>query len=257
MPTSNTSPLDATDIGARVRDLRETRRWSQVELAAKLSVSQPRLSKVERGAASLTAEEFLHVLALFNVGLSDFVPASEGSEPRADVQNALLRHGATHLAEASVAQPSDISPLDLLVTVLELPESPRHVAALAPVLVRSTERIALSEAAARLRASGRERRLGWFVDSLHEATLGVVGRTPADQRQLRRARVALDLFRLTQNIVPPSEAAPLDVLDSTIRSVSGAESLYRKASGPARPWRIATALDTRDFQKALAAADVC
>lgn len=39
-------------VGKRVRELRHARRWTQVELARQLDVSQGRLSEIEAGKGS-------------------------------------------------------------------------------------------------------------------------------------------------------------------------------------------------------------
>ena len=46
-------------IAAKVRELRRARRWTQAELAGHLQLSQNRLSDIERGDGSFTAEQFL------------------------------------------------------------------------------------------------------------------------------------------------------------------------------------------------------
>src|SRR5271154_2106763 len=84
-------------IAKSVRDLRKERRWTQAELAKRLDLSQARLSEVESGDGSFTAEQFLLLLKLFNVGTSRFAPnagASSGHDREAQIQNALVRLGA-------------------------------------------------------------------------------------------------------------------------------------------------------------------
>jgi transcriptional regulator with XRE-family HTH domain len=54
-------------IARKVRELRKQRRWTQAELARRLGLSQSRLSEIERGAGSFSAEQFLTILSLFNV----------------------------------------------------------------------------------------------------------------------------------------------------------------------------------------------
>ena len=57
---------------AKVRELRTERRWTQAVLAEKLGLSPARLSEIERGGGSFTAEQFLEVLRLFNVNVDAF-----------------------------------------------------------------------------------------------------------------------------------------------------------------------------------------
>jgi transcriptional regulator with XRE-family HTH domain len=74
-------------IGAKVRALRTARRLTQAQLARELKVAQGRLSDLELGKASLTAEQFLHILRIFNVPASEFMPSAGGVEQ--ELQNAL------------------------------------------------------------------------------------------------------------------------------------------------------------------------
>ena len=60
---------DRLAIASKVRDLRKARRWTQAELSKRLHLSQNRLSEIERGAGSFTAEQLLVILKLFNVPL--------------------------------------------------------------------------------------------------------------------------------------------------------------------------------------------
>ena len=87
-------------VGDTVRELRRDRRWTQAELAGQLGLSQGRLSEIEGGKGSLTAEQFLLLLGLFNVGASRFWTAP--ADPEADLQNALARLGARCRAASSV-----------------------------------------------------------------------------------------------------------------------------------------------------------
>jgi transcriptional regulator with XRE-family HTH domain len=45
-------------IARNVRELRKERRWTQAELAKRLDLSQARLSEIEGGDGSFTAEQF-------------------------------------------------------------------------------------------------------------------------------------------------------------------------------------------------------
>ena len=76
-----TSALETTRlaIAKKVRLLRRERRLSQAELAKKLGLSQSRLSELENGAGSFTAEQLVMLLQLFNVTLADFAPRRRGS----------------------------------------------------------------------------------------------------------------------------------------------------------------------------------
>src|SRR5580658_327261 len=91
-----------SEIARTVRELRKERRWTQAELAKRLDLSQARLSEIEGGDGSFTAEQFLLLLRLFNVGTNRFAPSggsSAGHDHEAQIQNALARLGALHLKE--------------------------------------------------------------------------------------------------------------------------------------------------------------
>jgi len=93
-----------TEIGSKVRALRTQRLWTQAELAKRLGLSQARLSEIERGLGSFSAEHLLELLRLFNVDVSHF--ESSPPDPTSQLQNALARLGARHLVESENVLPS-------------------------------------------------------------------------------------------------------------------------------------------------------
>lgn len=88
-----------------VRELRTQRRWNQSELASRLGLSQNRLSEIERGGGSFSAEQLVVLLQLFNVGISEFV--GEDWSPDSQPQNTLARLGASHMRESANVVSSD------------------------------------------------------------------------------------------------------------------------------------------------------
>jgi XRE family transcriptional regulator, fatty acid utilization regulator len=62
-------------ISRKVRELRTGRRRTQAELAKRLGLSQARLSEIERGQGSFSAEQLLEIFQLFNVDPSFFAGA--------------------------------------------------------------------------------------------------------------------------------------------------------------------------------------
>lgn len=240
-------------IGQRLRSLRKQRRWSQAALAERLGLSQPKLSQVERGNASLTAEQLLSVLQLFNVGVDYFSTLS--SEGGAVLQNALARYGASHLAEVSTGALEVTSdPNDVVFEVLVAAESPRHLAALAPVLIWSADRLSLPEVASRLLRVGRAHRLGWLLDSTLEAMTHARPTTLQERRRVQRAKLLIESFVETGGLTAPNKATALDLLDRDVRTAKTAKELWEHASQPARRWRIATRLQPDDFLHALRSA---
>jgi len=237
-----------------VRDLRKSRRLSQDELALQLGLSQPQLSLIERGQASLTAENFLRVLRIFNVGIELFAARPEENED--PLQNALARHGAAHLVESEAAVPGHLNePLEVVWEVLRNPTSARHITALVPVLIANIDRISLRELATRLTQQGRQARLGWLLDSLALAiTEAGPSQHTADQRSARRAVLTAQLMLDSELLKPPPASHPIDPLDPDIRTTKSMDRVFTEASPEARRWRIATSITASDFADALKAA---
>ena len=142
-------PKTRQQIAAKVRELRLARRWTQAELARQLEISQNRLSDIERGDGSFTAEQFLLLSKLFNVAPGQFV--HEPSDPGLAIQNALARLGALHVQESVHVLPSqELQEVHDVVREALLDGSPRIITALAPVLVRNAERLSLAKLHAEL-----------------------------------------------------------------------------------------------------------
>jgi hypothetical protein len=105
-------------------------------------LSQSRLSEIERGGGSFTAEQLLQVLRLFNVTIDEF------TEPRTvedELQNALERLGAHHLREVSGGLPSARlgSVRAAVRETLLSPRDSRLVLALTPVLLANLDALSL------------------------------------------------------------------------------------------------------------------
>lgn len=247
--------LKLYDIGTKVRALRLAHRWSQSELGRELGLSQARLSEIERGDGSFTAEQLLDVLRLFNVPVDHFAPKSGSAT--ASLQNALARLGATHLRESTEVLPSErLNEVHEVVReVLVSAESPRLIAALAPVLVGNIERVSLNGLWGDFREIGLERRVGWLVEETLLA-LRQRGDPPrALARQYRRAAVLmsslLSVWKPALSTRP--EQAP-DILDANLRSANSIAQVRDRRSASARAWNIVTTLQTNDFVEALRAA---
>lgn len=242
-------------VTRRVRSLRTARHMTQKELAARLGLSQGRLSEIERGDGSFTAEQLLLMLQLFNVPASHFLPPAH--DQGAELQNALVRLGAAHLHEAA-----DVLPTERLEDVADvvrealLTATPRHLTALAPVLVHNIDRVSLRKLRADLAEAGLDRRLGWLVDNTREAVrLELRGplRRPVALRY-RRAEVVLDAFLGFAGLPVDASVAPLDLLDTTIASPKTQREVAAAASSISKRWGIVTDLQLEDFAEALRAA---
>jgi len=242
------------EIGRRLQALRASRHWSQQDLAKRLDVSQAHLSKVERGLSSLTAEQLLFVLQLFNVPATHF---AERADPELELQNAVARLGGSHLHETTDVLPSEY--LDNAQRVIRealVTGTPRLVTALAPVLVRQAYRINLPKIHEELARIGLQRRLGWLVDNvlraLEELRQPVHARSREWAKVYRSTEGALRLY--LELAAERHVQTPRDVLDATVRSTQTVQEVEDAGSNISRKWGIVTSLQPTDFVQALEAA---
>jgi transcriptional regulator with XRE-family HTH domain len=245
-------------IGARVRELRQARRWTQRELSARLGLSQSRLSQIEHGQGSFTAEQFLTLLRLFNVGVDDFVPVRTTEDRSVELQNALARLGARHLRESeNVFPPTELDDAEEVVRQTLIAGAPRLVAALAPVLVDHFDYARLLNLDASLSETGHERRLGWAVENIVGALedAGRIDISQRRQRKLRRAQFVLEhylKFAAERETARPRRVE--DLLDLEVRSDHGLEAVRSRSSPISRRWGMITSVQPSDFTDALRAA---
>jgi len=242
-------------VALKVQELRKGRRWTQAELSRRLRLSQSRLSEIERGSGSFTAEQFLTILKLFNVTASEFAPVPQGQD--SELQNALARLGALHLQESSDVLPSErlSGASDVIREAIVGSESPRLVTALAPVLVGNIDHVNLKKLHLQLTEAGLGRRLAWLVENTLEAIRRELpGVSPTPWRRLySRAQVVLGSFLDFVKVESDEEPAP-DVLDASIRSKQTLAEVTASASAISRRWGIVTTLQPEDFVEALRSA---
>lgn len=249
----------AASIGARVRELRRQRRWTQVRLAARLGISQGHLSQLERGNQSFSAEQMLAILKQFNVPLDCISP--EKAPAGSQIQNALARHGAGHLAESEAILPSERlkSAAAAIREALVSADSARQVAAVAPVLVSHAGQINLARLRNEFAELGLAHRLDWALDCTLEAIKQESAQPLPRQWRLkyRRAVTIIEAcyapaFALAQGRPHDAGHPPTyDVLDPEITSKEALEEAIEKLAPIARKWRIATGIDVDDFARAL------
>jgi transcriptional regulator with XRE-family HTH domain len=247
------------EIANTVRGLRRDRAWTQAELARKLGLSQSRLSEIENGLGSFTAEQFLQILKLFNVTTTRFTGG--GVDRQAQIQNALARLGAHQLQEQSDLVPAeDLDEPTEVVRETLIEGEPRFLAALAPVLVSNIDRISLGKLYLDLGKVGLERRLGWICENtLVALSLALQDDVPRSWAQHgRRAEVVLNAFL---DATPTTRAAngkpPLvDALDRSIRSKKTLDQVKASSSDISRKWDIVSSLTAADFAESLRAARV-
>jgi transcriptional regulator with XRE-family HTH domain len=257
MPSKlKTLEIDRISIGRRLRELREQRLLTQKEVAEQLGVPQGRFSEIESGKRSLSAEQFLAILRLFNVPVSEF--SSTPSSYDATIQNTIARLGANHLAEDPSVLPSELgsSIVDAIRETLSY-GNPRLLTALAPVIVRWVDAISLERLYLKSTEVGLERRLGWLLENTLEGLRVELAATSASlwTRQYRRAEIVLRPFLdyLTEQVSKGHRFTEtiFDVLDKDIRSEKTLASVVEHASAPSKKWRIWTRLQPRDFAHAL------
>ena len=238
-------------IGTKLRELRLARKWRQRDLAQELHISQPTLSQVENGAASLTAEQFLAVLRLFNASASDFSLTSPN--PDAEIQNALAKFGASHLHEDETLLPSErLRDINNLVVETLVAGTPRLITSLAPVLVLNIDSINLHQIESDLARIGLPRRLPWLADNVLGAVNDVLITCSPRQvaRRYRRATVVFETY-LSSARSRFNKTVRDDILDRDIRSNRTLEATKRDRSSLSEQWGIVTKLQPDDFSHAL------
>ena len=239
---------------SKVRQLRIERRWTQAQLAKLLGLSQNRLSEIERGQGSLTAEQLLVILKTFNVPVDYFVASKSSAE--AQLQNALARLGGSHLYESTEVLPTDAlrEVNEVILQTLIGGESPRQIAALAPVIVANINKITLPKLKADLRQIGFERHLGWVLENTLEALRQEAPSLSREWRvRYKRAETVLENFLapwlLKRN---DSDGAPAEeILDKGIASEETLAQVRASSSRISKAWRIVTRLKAEDFVAAL------
>jgi transcriptional regulator with XRE-family HTH domain len=260
MPRNDTKSLEKIreSVARNVRQLRQGRNWTQQALASRLGLSQARLSEIERGDGSFSAEQLICMLTLFNATVADLAPPAS-TPSRADaLQNALARMGARHLLENPDALPSERrdSATTAVRETLVLAEHPRLITALAPVIVQNIDALNLHQVSAELAQFGLQRRLGWVVENTADAIERLRPRAPrALAAKYRGAAVILGNFlglaKLPLDGLPGDPKLGIDFLDRTIRTERTLDEVIAASSPISKRWRIATSLQLSDFAAAL------
>lgn len=243
-------------IARKIRHLRQSRKWTQAQLARELAVSQNWLSDIESGKGSLTAEQLIEVLKIFNVGIEYFDDASPSRESQ--FQKTLARLGATHLRENPDVLPSrELSDASTVIQeVLISATEPRLIVGIAPVVVNFAEPSFLNQLRLKFLQAGFIRRWGWLLENTLKATeseMEGVKRLPGDwgriydkARFVIRAFIDLPFFDSHAR-----EAEVDDFLDSAISSAESVREIKRLSSPISKRWGIVTRIRVEDFVDAL------
>lgn len=247
---------DRLGISKKVRRLRQERRWTQAAFAKLLGLSQSRLSELEHGQGSFTAEQLLAVLTAFNVPIEHFAKVRK---PEVDQrQNALARLGASHLLETDTLPSERIK--DALAAIRETlvaADSARHIAAIAPVIVKNVNNVNFTRLHVRLAELGLERRLSWVLENTEEALKIELDKDLPRETAVayRRAQIRVRFALAEQkNSRPVRKGDPEDILDTDIASEESKEETRQESSAISKRWRILTRIQVEDFVRALEAA---
>jgi transcriptional regulator with XRE-family HTH domain len=243
-------------VAARIRGLRQEHRWTQKSLAQQLDLSQSRLSEIENGQGSFTAEQFLKLLRLFNVPASHFGGPEGGREGQ--TQNALHRLGARHLRHDPHVLPGEDLDAGAAIREALVDGHPRLVVSAAVVLVHNIERIHVKRVQMDLVDVGAAGRLPWLIHMLLHATTLYLSEQGVPDRwaaRLRRVEAALSPFQEAFEATRDTRR-PLvwDVLDPSIRSKQTTEEVKLANSAVSNYWWIVTRLHVEDFVSALRSA---
>jgi len=245
-------------IGARIRELRLERRWTQAKFAELLGISQNYLSVLERGNGSFTAEQLLTILKHFNVPIDVFSPQKPAIESQ--IQNALARQGASHLLETELIPSERLKKAsDAIREALVSAESARQITAIAPILVNHAGQLNLDKLHSEFKELGLEFRLGWVIENTLEAIKieEASKNLPREWRlKYRRARIIIDSYTQGWRTYPgkPGEQPPFTPLDPEITSEQTLREVRETLPPIANRWKIVTRLGVDDFVRALRAA---
>lgn len=239
-------------IAEGVRRLRKERRWTQIEFAKLLGLSQSRFSDIERGKGSLTAEQLLLVFKTFNVSLDYFVKSTGKKE--STLQNALARFGASHLQEDTEALPSEqISKVtDVVREALVSASTSRQIVSIASVLAVRAREINLNGLWHDLWDIGLANRCGWIVDNALFAIRSELNKILSREwvRKYRQAEVILKSFINLHAYFPQTSSAE-DILDADITSQKTLDEVKSSRSELSSKWHIITRITPDDFVSAL------
>ncbi|MBI4124687.1 MAG: helix-turn-helix transcriptional regulator [Deltaproteobacteria bacterium] len=234
-----------------LRKVRQERRWTQAELAEKLGLSQSRLSEIEHGKGSLTAEQFITLLKLFNLPISHFIKTkSDNSE--AQLQKALARLGGTQLKEDPNVLPSE-KLNDAYNVILEtvIGGSPRLLTALTPVIILHAHPPLFRKIINKLKEYRLENRFYWVLNGVSR----VIDRrfkthVPHNKRFIyRRAKTILEEMLNWQTMIASEYEE--DRLDAGIVSEKTFHQLRESRDALALVWKVVTRIREEDFYNAL------
>lgn len=247
-------------IGEKLRTLRLARRLPQRQLAAALAVSQATVSRIEAGKEAISIRQLIAICRLFNVLPTDFIP-EEGSA-KTQIRRSLIRHGARNLVDDERTLPSKrlAEAKEALKETLIAAESPRDIAALAPVIVQNAATLPLVGVSSDLNRLGAhlERRLCWLLENVI-AALDEELKTPLPQiwkvRYLRaKTRIAGNFNIIKQRWNPiygQKPPADEDLVDTDLVGSAAINQARTQSSEISKRWDIISNLQVDDFVRAI------
>lgn len=241
-------------ISQGIRSARLGRRLSQATLAQKLGISQSRLSEIEQGKGSITAEQFIFLLQFFNLPISHFVK-QESVSFEDQLQNRLIQLGGAQLREKENVLPSE-KLNDVCAVIMESLVggfTSRLLMALISVLIKNAKQSNLQLIEAKLKTIGLEGRLYWILNG----TLNAI----ESRRKLFISREYLSFYKQAEKNLSLWSLYMLtsmdkyngleDVLDSDITSPKTLDQIRNSRDGLAKKWNIVTRITQEDFNNAL------
>lgn len=247
------------EIVKKIRRLRQENHWTQARLARLLGLSQNRLSEIERGRGSFTAEQLLLILKIFNVSLRHFSSGPTVSEENL-LQNAIARLGASPLQENRDLLPTEKleNATAVIREVLTSSAHPRQITALGPVIVNQLNSLGLNNLRLAFLGEGRINRLGWLFECVLFAVRNELHTAPQRLPREWRDRYHRAIV-LLQNILksPGFAVRPLqnnseDPLEpEVLQSQESFEDAKTSRDRFAKKWGVVTRIKTADFVQAL------
>ncbi len=242
------------EIAKKIRQLRQERQWTQKELAKLLGLSQNRLSEIESGEGSFTAEQLLLLSKNFNVPVSDFVSAKGHADQK--IQNTLARLGAHHLLENQAALPSEkLEPVaNLLYETLLVANSSRQITSLAPVIVNFATPSVLNQLWNHFDEKHLLNRLGWILNNTSLAINLEREKSLTKEWEIKYEKaywLIQHFFKQPFFKGKSKKSKSEDILDNDIRSKESLDRVRKASSQISKIWDIVTRIQPEDFAQAL------
>lgn len=222
-----------------IRQLRESRGWSQVETARKLHVSQPYLSLLESGAREITPTLSRRLLRVLDLSAS-FLPLPASVEDWGEVRGDALARCIAALGYAPFAYlraGSPENPAAVLLWALGADNlEPRLVEPLPWVLLRFAD-LDVEWLVREAKIRDLQNRLGFVVSLAREIA-------SRDQRHGAR----LDALTALESVLERSRLVREDTLCEAAMSTRMRDALRRSRSAAAKHWNLLTGWEPEHFR---------